>query len=304
MGPSKRHPFVAQSARPAGRPGYTLIELLVVIAIIAILIALLLVAVQRVREAANRIVCINNLKQQMLGLLAHHDTKGHFPPAFSNPGNPQSGWGWSAHLLPFLEQQALFEKLQVATTDFGGNVLVCRPDLVPESLSQVPLKVFRCASDSGPERNGFRYQHAMSNYRAVSGSQAAGVFIVNYDYGGVMYQNSRTRSADVLDGLSQTVAVGECRYDEKENKWAALWAGMVGYSETGAVYVSCVMWHLDQDSAQINGPAPQAFSSRHPAGVSFGFADGSVRFLRNGLDPDKIRHLAGRADGIIVDTDS
>ncbi|MEI8229384.1 MAG: prepilin-type N-terminal cleavage/methylation domain-containing protein, partial [Planctomycetota bacterium] len=87
------------SSVPRSTKGFTLIELLVVIAIIAILIALLLVGVQKVREASNRLVCINNLKQQMLGLSAYHDTQGVFPPAFRNPNNFQSGWGWGAILL-------------------------------------------------------------------------------------------------------------------------------------------------------------------------------------------------------------
>jgi prepilin-type N-terminal cleavage/methylation domain-containing protein len=295
-------PFPPRTA--AHRKGFTLIELLVVIAIIGVLIALLLVAVQKVREASNRLVCVNNLKQLMLGLSSYHDTQGAYPPAFRNPNNFQSGWGWGAILLPYLEQQPLYDKLAVATTDFGGNVVVCWPEMVPDKLSQTPLKVFRCASDDGPDQNRFRYLHGMSNYRAVSGPASAPVLLVNYDHGGAMYQNSRIRMADILDGSSQTVALGECRYDEKDFKWAALWSGMVGLSDSGAVYISCVMWHLDQDSAQINGPAPQAFSSRHPAGVSFGYCDGSVRFLRNGLDPEKVRYLAGRNDGVVIDFDS
>ena len=79
---------------------------------------------------------------------------------------------------------------------------------------------------------------------------------------------------------------------------------MTGLHRTpAAVRISDVMWCVDQSTAQVNGPAPQAFSSRHPGGALFGFCDGSVRFFRNGADPDKIRFLAGRADGTVVNAD-
>ena len=78
---------------------------------------------------------------------------------------------------------------------------------------------------------------------------------------------------------------------------------MTGFTSSGAVRISDVMWWVDDATATVNGPAPQAFSSRHPNGAMFGFCDGSVRFFRNNTNPSIVRYLAGREDGVIVNND-
>jgi prepilin-type N-terminal cleavage/methylation domain-containing protein/prepilin-type processing-associated H-X9-DG protein len=310
-------------ARPArrARPAFTLIELLVVMAIIAVMIGLLLPAVQKVREAAARLKCANNLKQLGLGLHNYHAAYGCFPPAFRTPPKLNypdyfnAAWGWSSLLLPYVEQDNLARQMGVGTLPrFGGagpndNIgpQTCYPANVPGLLSQTPLKLFRCPSDTGPDLNPDRNNHAMSNYRAVAGPYTYPGITYDLDFGGVFYQDSAIRTTDIYDGTSNTLALGECIYDKTTGKIACIWAGMSGWLAPGAstftVRISDVMWYVDAAAAQVNGTAPQAFSSRHPGGAQFVFCDGSVRFFRNDMDPDKLRFLAGRADGFVVNPD-
>jgi len=295
---------------PPARRAFTLIELLVVIAIIAVLIGLLLPAVQKVREATARASCRNNLHQQVIGLHGYHDAAGNLPPAFYCAANDFNGaWGWGAVLLPYCEQDPLYKQMNVDATRFGvppatgsGKPMVFPAD-VPGQLSATKLKLFRCPADTGPDQNPDRNSHGMSNYRAVAGPYTYPTVTVNQDFGGVMWQNSRVKLTDVTDGTSNTLAIGECMYESPAGRIACIWAGMAGLTAGGLARISDVMWYVDDQTAQVNGPAPQAFSSRHPGGAMFGFCDGSVRFFRNEGNPSVVRFLAGRNDGVIVNAD-
>ncbi len=307
---------------PVCRRAFTLIELLVVIAIIAILVGLLMPAVQKVREAAARTKCQNNLHQIAIAMQTYHNSYGSFPPGFNTPAPwinnfPDcfnAAWSWSSLLLPLIDQEPLARQMLVGRTTMfggsgapGGSVQTCMPANVPSQLSQTKLPIFRCPSDTGPDLNPTRNNHAMSNYRGVAGPYTYPGIALNMDFGGVFWQNSFIKITDITDGSSNTLCVGECKYDELGGQTACIWAGMSGWiapdASSGSVHISDAFWYVDDQTAVVNGTAPQAFSSRHPNGAVFAFCDGSVRFFRNGTNPSIVRFLAGRSDGVLVPND-
>ena len=292
------------------RSGFTLIELLVVIAIIAILIGLLLPAVQKVRAAAARMSCTNNLKQMGLALHNYHDVNERFPSAYTAVGYT-SGRGWGVEILPYLEQEALFRQVSAAPAIWGSMQAVS----AVASGTQTPVKVYRCPSDPAQDLNAQMGNFAASNYRATCGS----VFVLNYtpsqDYGGVMFQNSRVRITDVTngDGTTQTLLVGEGKIEPARRLVtgnaisSGLWAGMSGsYNVSGLggfVWVDNVMWFTGDASFTPASFVDAGFNSNHSGTVNFVFADGSVRGLSTSVSPTTRSLLGTRNDGKVIGND-
>jgi prepilin-type N-terminal cleavage/methylation domain-containing protein/prepilin-type processing-associated H-X9-DG protein len=262
--------------RHAKRAGFTLIELLVVIAIVAILLALLVPAVQRVRESASRAQCQNNLKQQGLAMHAYHDAHKGFPPGFANAAWTKSGpnWGWSVFLLPFLEQASLYNQLQITNGALALN-----------AGTELPLPVFLCPSDPGPAINPWFSGYAKSNY-VVSEQVSDG--------------GSQYHILSITDGTSNTLMIGE---RDTLHQIGGLWPGR-DTKPTG-VGVASVMgrpnWPINTKyaggatcCAGDTGGTRFAWSSLHPGGANFVFADGSVHFLSQSIAGDPCQQNANK----------
>jgi prepilin-type N-terminal cleavage/methylation domain-containing protein/prepilin-type processing-associated H-X9-DG protein len=273
--------------------GFTLIELLVVIAIIGILVALMLPAIQAAREAARRTECSSNLKQLGVAIHNYHDTYGRMPPGFmavDHLGQVKGGWAWGVFLMPFIEQSPLQHELSV--TDYTLSQVVSDPALLP--MLQMKLAVFSCPSSPMEPLREFHGPGselvATANYTCCRGFyRYKGPVHLQKSNNGVLYGESCTRFAAVLDGTSNTFAIGERTvlpvHASEPRRWPS-WCGPGGLG-IGATVSSCV-------SIRLNHPTNMhAFSSHHPGGASFCFVDGSVHLIADSIHSNS----AGLSDG-------
>jgi prepilin-type N-terminal cleavage/methylation domain-containing protein/prepilin-type processing-associated H-X9-DG protein len=307
------------------RSAFTLIELLVVIAIIAILIGLLLPAVQKVREAANRLKCGNNLKQITLALHNYHDSYGQFPTGWDFA----TSWGVLTKSLPYLEQDNVYRLI-----DFTKPL--SDPANAPVLPIQIPL--FRCPSDSD---NPMPSLGAATNYMGNNGSIpifviARGLNATNPPPNGVFYTESKNINfASVRDGTSTTAFFSErvlgdgnlglvspledvfngpnaapgrpATADE-----AYTWCQSVDVTNPAnqfPIFMGAPWAHGQHCYQHVSPPnarscgwlpslrATMAATSRHPGGVNVAFTDGSLRFVNNTIDLTIWRALGSRNGG-------
>ncbi|MGH7222016.1 MAG: DUF1559 domain-containing protein [Gemmataceae bacterium] len=310
------------------RRGFTLLELLVVIAIIGTLVALLLPAVMRVREAASRCSCANNLKQLALAVQMYNDDFQHLPPGEIGPyvqpvaGLPYYGWGptsygwsWLSRLFPLIEQDNLFQ--------IGG---IPSNTLAQSNIAATRIVLYLCPSDTAynapPRTNtgnlpGFPVGN--TNYKGVSGSNwgydsSSGAWFptlwkhqgTNGSYDGLNQGDGAMFRVDILnprrllsitDGLSNTFLIGEDI--PALNDWCS-------WPYSTHAYGTCA---IPPNAVQANGqpfdPAEwyntHSFRSRHPGGLQFAFADGSVHFVATAIDLNLYRALATIQGGEVTD---
>ena len=298
---------------PDRRRGFTLIELLVVIAIISVLIALLLPGVQKVREAANRIQCANNLKQIGLAIHMYHETFGQLPCSRIHQA-AGGGWAtWCVQILPFLEQQNLFQEWDLSRDYY---------DQVPEA-QRTPVPVFFCPTRQRPQQVSFNnpkdckggtfYPGALTDYACSSGDRnsyggylddktANGAIIVGNATvvrGIVTSWRSRTSLNSLTDGTSNTILIGEKHVRPS----------MLGRA-TGDFAAYNGGPDVPRNAARCGGPGfpiakdpmsdvdpERVFGSYHPGICQFVLGDGSVRALSVDLAPEILRLLVVRNDG-------
>ena len=330
------------------RHGFTLVELLVVIAIIAILVAMIVPAVQQVRESARRAHCLNNLKQMGVALHSYHSTHRTFPPGFISTvedpnwryqtGNTRSfpqergpGWSFFALILPYLEQDNLHAQINI-------DLPITAPENAAVRRTSVPL--FLCPSDTngrviqittcGSPPIETNTPKALSDAAVCSyvGSLGGGSSVdPNYGayewqpFNGVFHRNSRIRAADITDGLSYTIGIGERMSRIAESTWV----GVVPRQNT--VYNQsfpphpqfnppsdppCHKWRppitailVHARSGVPNGPtsSPSSFHGPHPAGCTFLLMDGSTRTITDGVGLAVFRALCTRNGGEITNKD-
>jgi prepilin-type N-terminal cleavage/methylation domain-containing protein/prepilin-type processing-associated H-X9-DG protein len=321
------------------RKGFTLVELLVVIAIIAILIGLLLPAVQKVRDAAARVQCQNNLHQLALASLNFESTYGRLEVGINTDIDPYYGqflvtyfgpapdkkqsYSWKEAILPFIEMDNLFRQLILNQVNQYGiytdsQYYNCNG---PSSPGATVVKTFICPSDVLPNPpvttytgdDGTVYYFGMSSYLGNAGTVS--MYWPNASRDGVLYINSLIRITDISDGTSNTLLIGE-RYHLDPTFDALAGTSLGTYGGWAWANVYSMEDHTGSSQAPINYMIPPgtssdptyyyqntrlaAFGSGHTAGANFALCDGSVRFLGTNTSQQTLQYLCTRAAGEVV----
>ena len=315
------------------RSGFTLIELLVVIAIIAILIGLLLPAIQKVREAAGRSTCQNNMKQ--LGLAAHNyeNQNRRFPAAGENYGTCTSALNGAGskvvtsmngfiHLLPYLEQSALYNRLDLNAPFIVLTTYLYNANGTQGSSTQnlpfmsMELSAFRCPSDNGNPSINSPNIYSPSTGNTGSLSNYDFVTVVNSEYSVcnvwknaasnaryISGESSKTKVTDITDGTSNTLMFSETTVGGSGKNGATSGWGYRGWVQQGINpgYGGINNWVVTAGVTKVGTLKNWGYAgSMHPGGQNFVMGDGSIRFLKETLTTTILTNASLMSDGTSV----
>ncbi|MEO6808861.1 MAG: DUF1559 domain-containing protein [Isosphaeraceae bacterium] len=327
--------------RRGSSPGFTLIELLVVIAIIGVLIALLLPAVQAAREAARRSQCVNNMKQIGLALFNYESALGSFPPAkiyscsTTSTSNDPGGLGQVLNttgftmILNFMEQQPLYNaynfslpasnainsgvntNLVGGATSFMANTTVVgtmvSTYLCPDMTKPVPTTT---ASGAYAQVNGMRggYLFCASQYYDAYGNNY-GSFLAKPDIAIFSGNDNATQLSAVKDGTSNTCLVGESSQDKTSTSYGPWWGSGVWTSVHGRVLPinsTSLLYGTPNGKPVANNKKSYAWQmgSLHPGGLNMLFADGSVKFIKDTINPVTWFSIQTMRGGEVISSDA
>jgi prepilin-type processing-associated H-X9-DG protein/prepilin-type N-terminal cleavage/methylation domain-containing protein len=293
------------------RYAFTLMESIVVIAILTIVVGLLLIGLQGARESANRLKCENNLKQVALAVQMYHDYQGSFPSGMRYQGgkDPYLFMTWMTELLPYLEQQSLWDHT-LAAYGLSRNPF----DDYPHVGMATVMPVFTCPSDGRAAH--VQYSDAEQIYVAMSSFLGVeGRDLKSCD--GILFVDSRIRISDITDGTSQTLLAGE-RPPSTDLRFGWWYAGagqnnnaiatgsadsVLGVEEVNVItgLYPCSTNPSSFGPGQVNNQCDMFhYWSLHPGGANFAFADGSVHFLEYSAAPI-MTALASRAGGETIE---
>jgi prepilin-type N-terminal cleavage/methylation domain-containing protein len=291
-------PTIAKSCSSARNRAFTLVELLVVIAIIGILVSLLLPAVQAAREAARRTECVNNITQ--LGLALHNyefqfetlppgvtDTKG---PIHNEPQGLHVSW--IVKVLPYFEEMNLFRHFDQSAGAYAP---------VNAEVRACEISVLQCPSEAG---------EFVNEPKTISGTSYAGCYHdveapIDTDNHGLLFLNSQIRYADIYDGSSKTILLGEKLLSKDSLGWVsgtrATLRNTSAFEERHPAFATPQPGAADDAAENKSGSLfVGGFGSFHPGCANFSFADGSTRVISDTIDRAVFKLLGNRADGEII----
>ncbi|MFO0864487.1 MAG: DUF1559 domain-containing protein [Gemmataceae bacterium] len=308
------------SARLRSRQGFTLIELLVVIAIIAVLIALLVPAVQKVREAAARAQCQNNLKQIGLALHGYHDVYKRFPMGQRGPSVANANW--RVEVFPYLEQGPLYATIN--KNDVYNSA----------ALKNLVLSVYKCPSSALPDTQPASWvtwwannNHQVPSYQGIMGAQpdptgtTSPIYPSNYggwwSNNGMLVMNQQFGFKDCTDGSSNTIIVAEqsaaVGTNDYRNGYYSPWGSCTQGQPVGSLAANQDMWGMSlscvayaSNSKTAGAGASMSYggntilNSYHTGGINVAFLDGSIRFITDSIAFPDFQRLCVRNDGQIV----